>query len=224
MSYLQATRLLAFALGSVVLAAGCDRAVEELKHKAIGAATRAASDKVSEVVTEKVMEASLEKSGMKNVKADLGTNGNKLSLTDKDGKTVSMASGNAVPFSEADFGVPFYPGAKVDDTKSVKLVSGEAFQYSMTMQSGEKFDKVSAFYRDKLKAAAGKRQYNEMAEGVGKVILMLVDESKNGSLIAVVEAPEGENVSITLAKQGSMTAKPAAPTPPAAANAAPAAK
>ena len=46
---------------------------------------------------------------MKDVKADVGQNGTKVSLTDKDGTKLSMASGEAVTLSEADFGVPFYP-------------------------------------------------------------------------------------------------------------------
>ena len=62
---------------------------------------------------------------MKNVQTDLGKNGNKLSMTDKDGKTMSYATGDAIKLTEADFGVPFYPGAKLDDSKTIKIVSGE---------------------------------------------------------------------------------------------------
>jgi hypothetical protein len=200
---------------TAVALGGCNRAAEELKQRALGAATDAVGDKVRDVVAEKVVEKAtesmLEKEGMKNAKVDLGDKSNTVSVTDKDGKQFTMGSGNAAQLNESDFGIPFYPGAKIDQSKAAKMVSTDAFQYSVEFGSSDKLDKIAAFYRDKLKAVTGDRKYMEMAEDTSKITFMLVDEKKGGMTGVTVEQADGEDATITLVANGKTpaAAKPA---------------
>jgi hypothetical protein len=191
-------------------AAGCNRAAEELKQKAMGAATNAVSDKVNEVVSEKVAEAVLEKEGAKNAKVDIDKNGSSFSVTDKDGKKFEMAGGNAAGVSESDLGMPFYPGASMDNSKSTKLDSPTEFQRSATLTSSDGFDKIAGFYRDKLKAISGSKRFAEMADGTGSLKFMLADEKGNGMMMVSIDAQAGAPTTITLVNAGKRAAsKPA---------------
>ena len=168
---------------------------------------------MAEKVAEKATEAMLEKEGMKNAKVDLDDKGNSISVTDKDGKQFTMAGGNAAQLSESDFGIPFYPGAKMNQDKAGKMVTTDAFQYTVELGSSDKLDKIAAFYRDKLKAVTADRKYMEAAEGTGKITFMLIDEKKGGMTGVTVEQADGEDATITLLANGKIAAaaKPAKP-------------
>jgi hypothetical protein len=213
-----AAGMLSMALAALALSA-CNRAAEELKQRAIGAATNAVEEKVKDVVAEKVAEkateAMLEKEGLKNAKVDLDNNGKSLSVTDKDGKQFTMQGGNAAQLSESDFGIPFYPGAKVNQEKAGKFVTTDSFQYALELDSSDKLDKIATFYRDKLKAVTGDAKYMEAAEGTGKITFMLIDEKQGRMKGITVEQADGEDATITLIANGKIAAaKPAKPAKP----------
>ena len=73
-------------------------------------------EKASEKMVEKAIESSMAKDGS-TAKVDLSQGGMKMSTTDASGKTTQMEMGNA-KISEADLGLPFYPGSKPTEGSS----------------------------------------------------------------------------------------------------------
>jgi hypothetical protein len=192
-------------VGAVLAATGCDKLTEMAKEKAMASVKSGVKDaigeKVAETLVEKGVENALAKDGAKNVKVDLGKGSGSLSMTDKDGNQVSMAGGAGVQLAESDFGIPFYPGAKVDNTKSLKSTSGRSYQFSITLNSTDKLDAIANFYRDKLKAAAAGRRFTEMADG-DKGLKLVVSDNGNNMLMVGIEAPEDGAAEIQLVAVG----------------------
>ena len=57
-----------------------------------------------------------------------------------------------VAFTEADFGVPFYPGAKLLEDRGSRTTASGHLVYIAVLRTTDKKDKVLAFYRGKLAA------------------------------------------------------------------------
>jgi hypothetical protein len=112
---------------------------------ACGKVQEAASQKAAE----KIIESSMSKDGTE-AKVNLSEGGVKVATTDSSGKTTQMELGNA-KVTEADLGVPFYPGAQPTEGSALRLASGDSVSVQVGLHSDDAPAKVAAFYRDKLR-------------------------------------------------------------------------
>ena len=164
------------------------------------AACGKAQDAASEKIAEKAIESAIGKDGTK-AKVDLAEGGAKITTTDASGKTSQMEIG-AAKVSEADLGVPFYPGAKTAEGQATRIATPEGTMVTMGMTSPDASDKVAAFYRDKLKAMAQGKQFVEMTDGQGGATMSMADDASNATLqVHVQKADEGTEIQI-VATQG----------------------
>jgi outer membrane lipopolysaccharide assembly protein LptE/RlpB len=138
-----------------------------------------AKEKASEKVAEKILESSMNKDGSTS-KVDLSGGGTKVSTTDANGKTSVMEMGNA-KVTEADLGLPMYPGSTALEGKSTRIVTPEGSMVSVELQSTEPQEKVAAFYRERIKAMGAGGQVMDMSEG-DKVTLVRSDENTKNSV------------------------------------------
>ncbi|MGC4115253.1 MAG: hypothetical protein QM765_11735 [Myxococcales bacterium] len=146
-------------------------------------------EKLSEKAAEKMIESSLSKDG-NDAKVSLSEGGIKTTITDKDGKTQHFEMGNA-KVSEGDLGLPFYPGAQQQADKASRMASDEGSMVTTSFSSPDATDKIAGFYRDKLKARAGGKQFSESALPDGMFLLILTDE-KNTDHTQVTITREGQ--------------------------------
>lgn len=147
-----------------------------------------ASEAVSEKAIEKTLEAQMKEGGATEAKVDLSAGTVKSVSVDKDGKKQEFEMGNASAVSEADIGLPFYPGASVDKQHVVKAVNNGEVTALMPMETTDSPEKVAAFYRERLKAMSAGRQFMDMAQGDGNHTLMLIDDAKGETMQVMVSA------------------------------------
>jgi hypothetical protein len=163
-----------------------------------------ACGKVQEVAgekaTEKMIEASLSKDGTQ-AKVDLSQSGLKMSTTDASGKTTQMEMGNA-KITEADLGLPFYPGAKPTEGSSMRIANGASVSMQQGLHSDDAPDKVAAFYRDKLKAMSDGKQLMDMSSNDGASISLVDDKAKSSLQVHVSKAEKGSDIAIVASREG----------------------
>jgi hypothetical protein len=173
------TPALALALAAAVALAACGKA----------------QDAASEKAAEKMIESAMNKDGS-TAKVDLAGGSMKITTTDATGKTATSEFG-AAKVSEADLGVPFYPGTKLLDGGSTKVSTPSGDAYTVQLHTDDAPDKVSAFYRDKLKAQSAGKQFMDMASGDGNATLMLADDkTKSAIQVHVMKAEKGADIQI----------------------------
>jgi hypothetical protein len=165
--------------------------------------TLTACQKATEVVAQKALEKSMESQmkdgGATEAKVDLSSGTFKTTSVDKDGKTQQFEMGNASAVTEADVGLPFYPGATVDKQHVIKSVSNTEMTVLMPLETPDSSDKVAAFYRDRMKAMSAGRQFMDMAQGEGSFTMMLIDEAKGESIqVMVSPGKDGEPSKVLL--------------------------
>lgn len=165
---------------------GCGKAQEKL------------SDKLSEKATEAMIESSLSKDGT-HAKVDLSGGGAKVTTTDASGKTTEMQMGHAA-VSEADVGLPFYPGATPVEGQSTRIVTPEAVNVSIVLHSADAADKVAAYYRERLKSQSAGKPFMDMSEGDGKTMFTL-GEGQSGLVVSVEKVDDGSQVSIVATRE-----------------------
>ena len=173
------------------------------RHHALGAALAAAvalcacgkaQEAASQKAAEKMIESSLSKDGTQ-AKVDLSEGGMKVSTTDAAGKTTQLELGGA-KFSEADLGVPFYPGAKTSEGSAMRVATGDSVSLQIALRSDDAFDKVAAFYRDKLKAMADGKQLTDMAGADGAALSLIDVKTKTSLQVSVTKADKGSEIAI----------------------------
>lgn len=154
-----------------------------------------AEEKVSEKAAEKMIESAIEKDGSK-AKVDISEGSTKITTTDASGKTSQFEMG-AAKVSEADVGVPFYPGAAVAEGQSTKITTPEGSSYTVSLHSDDAADKVAGFYRDKLKGQSEGKQFMDMSGGDGNSTFMLADDkTKSAIQVHVGKADKGTDIQI----------------------------
>jgi len=159
------------------------------------AACGKAKETASEKIAEKIIESSISKDGTK-AKVDLSSGGAKVTTTDANGKTSQFEMGTA-KISEAEAGVPFYPGAAVDGNGGTRMTSPEGTNLMIALTSTDPADKVSAFYRDKLKPMAEGHQFIDMDSSDGNHVFSLIDDkAKNSLQVQVQKADTGSHIQI----------------------------
>jgi len=169
----------------------------------VSAATLAACgkvhDKAGEKVTEKVLESAMSTDGTK-AKVDLSGGQAKITSTDAQGNTSVMELGNA-KISEADLGVPLYPGASpvANGANRTKTPEGSAVMAGFESKDG--VDKVAGFYREHLRAkAAGKQLMDNSSSDA--VMLVLADPQGNSAVqVLVNKADSGSSIQIMATQQ-----------------------
>ncbi len=144
--------------------------------------------------TEKMIESSLSKDGTQ-AKVDLSQGGMKVQTTDATGKTTQMELGGA-KFSEADLGVPFYPGAKPTEGSGMRVATGDSVSLQIGLRSSDGFDKVAAFYRDKLKAMSDGKQFIDMPGDDAASLSLMDDKAKTSLQVHVTKADKGSEIAI----------------------------
>jgi hypothetical protein len=180
-----ASTLVAWLVASLALAlAGCGKVQE----------------KAGEKMVEKAIESSMAKDGTQ-AKVDLSQGGMKVSTTDAAGKTTQMEMGNA-KVSEADLGLPFYPGSKPTEGASMRVVSGTSSTLQVSLHSDDAADKVAAFYRDKLKAMSEGKQFMDMSHNDGAMLTLVDDKAKSTLQVQVSKADKGSDVAIIASREG----------------------
>jgi hypothetical protein len=157
--------------------------------------------KVQEKATEKMIESSISKDGTQ-AKVDLSQGGIKVATTDASGKTTQMEMGNA-KITEADLGLPFYPGASPKEGASMRIAQGSNVSLQQVLHSNDAPDKVAAFYRDKLKAMAEGKQLMDMSSGDGASISLIDDKAKSSMQVHVSKADDkGSDIMIAVTREG----------------------
>jgi hypothetical protein len=157
-------------------------------------------EKAAEKVVEKSIESAMSKDGTK-AKVDLSDNAIKVTTTDASGKTTQMEMGNA-KITEAELGLPFYPGATATEGSSMRIANGPNVSMQTGFHSDDPPDKVAAFYRDKLKAMSQGKQLTDMSSNEG-ASLTLVDEKARSTLqVHVSKADKGSDIALVANREG----------------------
>ena len=159
----------------------------------------AACGKVQEKAAEKMIESSIAKDGTQ-AKVNLSEGGMKVTTTDAAGKTTQMEMGNA-KISEADLGLPFYPGAKPTDGSGMRLTDGASSTLQLGLHSDDAPAKVAAFYRDKLKAMAEGKQLMDMSSNEGASLSLVDDKTKSMMQVHVSKAEKGSAIALVSSRE-----------------------
>jgi hypothetical protein len=153
-----------------------------------------AQDAAGEKAVEKMIESSLSKDGAQ-AKVDLSQGGMKVQTTDASGKTTQLELGGA-KVSEAELGVPFYPGAEPTEGSGMRVAAGDSVSLQLGLRSKDAFDKVASFYRDKLKAMSDGKQFTDMSSDEGASLSLMDDKAKTSLQVHVTKADKGSEIAI----------------------------
>lgn len=118
----------------------------------------------------------------------VNSNGDGVTLSTKDG---TITTGAAATVSEADLGVPIYPGATRREG-GVQINSRNGSMVTVVFSTADPMDKVVDFYRDKVGANA-----SVMQSPTGAVISS-GDNNKQGVMITVGKDGNNGATSITI--------------------------
>ena len=158
----------------------------------------AACGKATETAAEKMIESQISKDGTQ-AKVDLSSGGMKITTTDASGKVSQMEMGMA-KVSEADVGLPFYPGTQPKEGEMTKMSSPEGSMVTVMLHSNDAPDKVAGFYRDKLKANAQGKQFTDMSSGDTQMMMLIDEANKQHTQVTVTKAEKGTDIQIVANK------------------------
>ena len=159
----------------------------------------AACGKASETAAEKAIEAQLQKDGQK-AQVDLSGSTAKVTISDASGQTSRIEVGGA-KVTEAEIGLPFYPGASLVENASSKVSSPEGTMATVQLQSPDAPDKVAAFYREQLRSRAqGKATFADMSTGEAATLMLGGDDGKSGWQVSVSRADTGSAITIVASR------------------------
>lgn len=156
-------------------------------------------EKAAEKTVEKAIESSLSKDGTQ-AKVNLSDGGMKITTTDASGKATQMEMGNA-KITEADVGIPFYPGAAPTEGSSMRIVNGTSTSMQIGMHSDDAHDKVAAFYRDKIKAMSEGKQMMDMSQGDASSLSLIDEKAKSMLQVHVSKAEKGSDIAIVVSRE-----------------------
>ena len=157
-------------------------------------------EKVAEKTVEKAIESSLSKDGTQ-AKVNMSEGGMKVTTTDASGKSTQMEIGNA-KISEAEIGLPFYPGAQPTEGSSMRIVNGNNTALQVAMHSDDAHEKVAAFYRDKLKAMSEGKKLMEMSHNDGASMTLVDEQAKSSLQVNVSKSEKGSDIAIAANREG----------------------
>ena len=157
-------------------------------------------ESAAEKVAEKAIESSLSKDGTQ-AKVNMSDGGLKVTTTDASGKATQMEMGNA-KISEAELGLPFYPGASPTEGSSMRIVNGANTALQVGMHSDDTHDKVATFYRDRLKSMSEGKQLMDMSQNDGASLSLIDEKTKTMLQIHVSKAEKGSDIAIVATRDG----------------------
>jgi hypothetical protein len=99
--------------------------------------------------------------------------------------------------SEAELGVPFYPGSKPVENGSMRIANGDSTALTVGLHSDDAPDKVAAFYRDRLKAMSDGKQLMDMSMPEGASLNLIDDKTKSALQVQVSKEDKGSNILIS---------------------------
>lgn len=166
---------------------------------ALGACGKA-QEKAAERMTEKAIESSLSKEGGQ-AQVKLSEGGVKVTTTDASGKSTQMEMGSA-KISEAELGLPYYPGAAPAEGGSTRIVNGSNTSLQVSLHSEDAHDKVAAFYRDKLKSMSEGKQLMDMSQNEGAMLSLIDEKAKSTLQVHVAKAEKGSDIAIIATREG----------------------
>jgi hypothetical protein len=109
--------------------------------------------------------------------------------------------GNA-KISEAELGLPFYPGAKPTEGTGTRMVNGASSSLQMGLHSDDAPDKVAAFYRERLKSMSEGKQLMDMSSNDGASISVVDDKTKSMLQVHVSKAEKGSDIALVATREG----------------------
>ena len=134
--------------------------------------------------------------GKMTVKAD-GSGQGALQIEGKDGKTTVVVGQRGGTVTEAQLGVPVYPGVTVKGSSKMEgtAAGGKGAVEMYTLSSQDSFDKVAEFYKSNLKDVKSNFVQGSGDKGMavfslgedGAITVNVVAEGKNGTTIQVVK-------------------------------------
>ena len=104
--------------------------------------------------------------------------------------------------SEADFGLPFYPGAALDPESVQKVDMGAFYQLHASFSTDASPERVALFYRAKLKARAPNPDALIETRAADKTTFILKRNASNLSLVAIEPTEGGTGCDIQLTATG----------------------
>ncbi len=159
----------------------------------------AACGKASETTAEKMIESQMAKDGTE-AKVDMYGGGMKITTTDASGKTSQMEMGTA-KVSEAELGLPFYPGTQPREGEMTKVSTPDGSMLTVILHSDDAPDKVAGYYRDKLKAQAQGKQFTDMDHGTTQMLMLSDDKTKQVTQVTIGKgASKGSDIQIVASK------------------------
>jgi len=152
------------------------------------------SEVAGEAATEKMIEAQINKDGG-NAKVDLSNNGATVEGTDEHGKAFKMEMGSA-QLGEKDVGIPFYPGAKPGDQGGTRIKNGGGEMVSIELRSSDDAKKISAWYREQLKARSEGATVIDSAQDNGMQLSIMNEKAKEHVMVDVNGDAEGSRITL----------------------------
>jgi hypothetical protein len=161
----------------------------------LSVALLAACGKASETAAEKMIEAQIAKEGGK-AQVDLSGGAVNITTTDASGKTSQMEMG-AAKVSEADIGVPFYPGTQPKEGATTRVSTPDGSMVTVTLHSDDAPDKVASFYRDRLKAQSQGKQFTDTAADTSHMLTLADDKANHYTQVTVAKGEsQGSDIQI----------------------------
>jgi len=114
--------------------------------------------------------------------------------------------------AEADFGLPFYPGAAFDESSLQRTAMGAYYQIHASFETAASPETVVAFYRDEMKALAPTADALVETRQAEKTTLILKRDAHRLSLVAIEPREGSVGSDIELSATGERAAPVTRPT------------
>lgn len=137
----------------------------------------------------------LKAQGAKDAQVQMQTDSFRATLTQGDGRTAQVAVG-AGTVNPSDLGVPWYPGATPDPSRTSKVSSLDGQVATVLLSSADRPERVLDYYRERVTAVAG-GAVRESRTADGAASLVLADEaSASATQIVVAATPTGSEITL----------------------------
>ncbi|MES2889968.1 MAG: hypothetical protein V4739_18385, partial [Pseudomonadota bacterium] len=98
----------------------------------------------------------------------------------------------------SEVGLPFYPGAQVMVRENQRVHTPEQRTVVVVLETSEPAELVAKFYRDQLRALAGKGRMVDNSNGKEVMFLLLANEKSEPSLTVHIDSPTASTRRIQL--------------------------
>jgi hypothetical protein len=119
---------------------------------------------------------------------------------------MELSPGGTAALTQADFKIPFYPGAIVDTERCQQLRMGVAYSNTVVHTTADSLKVVRTFYRKKLRESANGTAVVETSDG-DNVTMVAKRSEKDITMVLVERVPELGIVEITQQQLGETVAR-----------------